>query len=324
MGWRPKADRPNPRIWPATPDSAKHYVKRRCVDSVFSSLTVEDVHNVVAMREWSAKMQRAERAQVHYTQCELCEHRCAVNRWAGELGRCKAGATARVFRHRIEYGEELELIPSHLFYLSGCDLRCAFCIAGINAFDPSRGIELTQDFFNATVAWGTARGARNIQWVGGEPTIHLPAILRVIADCPKLPPVVWKSDFHCTPEALALLDGSVDVYVADFKFGNDACAHRLAGITNYLAIVTRNLAIAERQGRLIVRHLLLPGHFECCYRPVVQWMRVNLPNVPFSLREGYLPSWRSAHFTELAGPLEPHVAREARELAHHVGLKLIQ
>ena len=260
----------------------------------------------------------------HYTDCQLCEHRCGVNRAEGELGRCKADSTARVFRHRIEYGEELELIPSHLFYLSGCDLRCAFCIAGANAFDPGRGIELTSEFFNDAVEWGRRRGAKNIQWVGGEPTIHLPAILRVMADCPRLPPVVWKSDFHGTPEAFELLHGSVDVYVADFKFGNDACAKRLAGIDNYVQIVTRNLQIAARQSRLIVRHLLLPGHAECCYDPIVSWMHASLPDVPFSLRDGYLPSWRSQHYAELAKPLPQADARRARELAHHGGLRVIQ
>ena len=96
----------------------------------------------------------------------------------GELGRCRAAAEARVFRHRVEVGEELELIPSHLFYLSGCDLRCKFCIAGAHAFNPQLGTELTADFFHRAVRWGRQQGAVNVQWVGGEPTIHLPAILR--------------------------------------------------------------------------------------------------------------------------------------------------
>jgi uncharacterized Fe-S radical SAM superfamily protein PflX len=117
----------------------------------------------------------------HYWHCLLCEHRCGVDRSAGEHGPCHAGVEARAFRHRVEYGEELELIPSHLFYLSGCDLRCAFCIAEANAFDPSRGSLLTPEFFAETVAWGRRQGARNVQWVGGEPTIHLPEILRAMA-----------------------------------------------------------------------------------------------------------------------------------------------
>jgi putative pyruvate formate lyase activating enzyme len=240
------------------------------------------------------------------------------------LGFCKAGVIPRVFRHRIEYGEELEIVPSHLFYLSGCDLRCGFCIAGINAFDPSRGRELTSKFFNEAVDWGRRSGARNIQWVGGEPTIHLPAILEVMSGCPRLPPVVWKSDFYGSPEAFDLLDGAVDLYIADFKFGNEACARRIAGVENYFEIITRNLMLAARKSRLIVRHLLLPGHAECCYGQVVEWMRRNLPDVPFSLRDSYLPSWRSSRFAELAHPLDTRDGKDALALAHRTGLKVIQ
>ena len=127
-------------------------------------------------------------------------------------------------RHRIESGEELELIPSHLFYLSGCDLRCAFCIAEENAFDPRRGTPLTVDFLREAIEWSRSRGDRNIQWVGGEPTIHIPAILDACSACPWLPPIVWKSDFYGTPEAFDLLRGFVNVYVADLKFGQDHCA----------------------------------------------------------------------------------------------------
>ena len=40
--------------------------------------------------------------------CDLCEHRCGANRLAGERGPCKAGPDARVFRHRVECGEEAD------------------------------------------------------------------------------------------------------------------------------------------------------------------------------------------------------------------------
>jgi putative pyruvate formate lyase activating enzyme len=267
---------------------------------------------------------RQKAAFQHYQSCMLCEHRCGVNRAGGEVGLCKADAQLRMFRHRIEYSEETDLVPSHLFYLSGCDLRCVFCIAGINAFDPTRGEELTPALFQQAVAWGRAQGARNIQWIGGEPTIHLPGILDLMERCPDLPPVIWKSDFHFTPEALSLLAGRVDVYIADFKFGNDACAARLGGGDNYVEIVTRNLKMANKQGRLIVRHLLLPGHFECCFKPIVRWIQLNLPDTEFSLREGYLPSWRSQRFTELRLPLQRAEQHAAREWLNNLGLRVIQ
>lgn len=268
--------------------------------------------------------ERLTAAHAHDGHCVLCEHRCGVDRAAGELGRCKASTSARVFRHRVEYSEEPELVPSHLFYLSGCDLRCAFCIAEANAFDPRRGQPLTAEFFEQAAAWGQARGAKNIQWVGGEPTIHVPAILDCMAACRSLPPVVWKSDFYGSPEAFALLAGVVDVYLADFKFGNDKCARRIAGVDRYLATVTRNLAIAAGQTDLIVRHLLLPGHFDCCYRPIVAWLSRNLPTAKFSLRDGYQPRWQARRCAELAAPLGPRERERAARFAAECHLNVIE
>ncbi|HEX4412021.1 MAG TPA: hypothetical protein VH107_00235 [Lacipirellulaceae bacterium] len=267
--------------------------------------------------------ERLARAERHLDSCWLCEHRCGVNRRAGDRGPCKAGPEARVFRHRVELGEEVELIPSHLFYLSGCDLRCCFCIAEANAFNPSIGTTLDSEFLSAAISWGRTQGARNIQWVGGEPTIHLPAILNAMADCEDLPPVVWKSDFYGTPAAFELLDGIADVYVADFKFGNDDCAHRLAKVDRYVSVITRNLKIATAQGDLIVRHLLLPGHFDCCYRPIVETLSHELPGVKFSIRSGFLPRWQANRYTELSKPLDHEITARAFEFAASNGLTIV-
>lgn len=268
--------------------------------------------------------ERAGLAQEHYRACMLCEHRCGVDRAAGQYGRCQAGAEARVWRHRVEYGEELELIPSHLFYLSGCNLGCAFCVQGPEAFDSSHGHPLEGRWLGEAIRWGSRQGARNLQWIGGEPTIHLPAILAATAQCSRLPPIVWKSNFFATQEAWDLLDGLIDLYVADFKFGNDVCARRLAGVDNYLAVVTRNLLAVASKARLIIRHLLLPGHFDCCYQPMVDWIRRGLPHAALSIREGYLPRWQANRHQELCSPLDRDAAARARALAAENGLNLIE
>ena len=266
---------------------------------------------------------RLELARQEYRHCRLCEHRCGVDRANGEQGFCKATAEARVSRYRVECGEEIELIPSQLLYLSGCNLRCVFCIGEADASDPGRGRLLTSQFLTEVIQSGRKQGARNIQWVGGEPTIHLPAVLAAMADCDPLPPVVWKSNFFGTIEGFALLDGVVDVYVADLKFGNDACARRMAGVDKYVRIVTRNLLLATERARLIVRHLLLPGHFECCYRPIVEWMCRCLPAAPLRIMTGYLPRWQAARCPELVAPLGREVGARAVALAQHRGLNVI-
>lgn len=266
----------------------------------------------------------ADAAAAHERRCLLCEHRCGADRAAGQLGPCRAGTEARVFRHRVEHGEEPELVPSHLFYLSGCDLRCAFCIAEERAFDPRIGTPLDAPFLRRALEWGRARGARNLQWVGGEPTIHLPAILRAMAGAGELPPIVWKTDLHATPEALRLLAGVVDVQVADFKFGNDACAARIAGVPRYVEIVTRNLLLVSASTRLIVRHLLLPGHFECCFLGIVRWLADHLPGARVSIRDGYLPKWQARHHADLRSPLPADAGSLARREAALLGLDVVE
>lgn len=266
---------------------------------------------------------RVDRATAQLKDCQLCEHRCGADRCAGQRGPCKASSVARVFRHRVEYGEELELIPSHLFYLSGCDLRCKFCIAESSAFQPRIGTPLTAEFLAQAIQEGRPQQPKNIQWVGGEPTIHLPAVLQAMRDQTSLPPIVWKSDFHGTPESFALLDGVVDTYVADFKFGSNQCASRIAGVECYLEIVTRNLLLAANQADLIIRHLLLPGHFDCCFRPIANWVAKFLPGTKFSIRDGYLPRWLAKHDPQLSRPLEPRVARQAFLLSQQLHLNLV-
>jgi putative pyruvate formate lyase activating enzyme len=87
--------------------------------------------------------------------------------------------------------------------------------------------------------------------------------------------------------------------------------------------VTRNLVQAARQGDLIIRHLLLPGHLDCCFRPIVSWIRGHLPEVKFSLRDGYLPYWQSRRYAELSQPLDREHGKRAHGLAVHAGLNVI-
>jgi len=256
--------------------------------------------------------------------CQLCAHHCGVNRIAGQRGLCHAGATARVFSAQVEVSDELELIPTFAIALSGCDLRCAFCITGAQSWNARAGEQVNLEKLAAQAVAALARGARSIMILGGEPTIHLPTALEIVSVLPEEARLVWKTNAHGSARARELLAGLFDVWLADYKFGNDDCAQRLARVPNYNAVVRENLSWAACDSELIVRHLLMPGHIECCWRPVASWLASELPGVKINLREGFWPGWQSSRYAELHRTVSTAEASLAWSIAREFALNLVE
>ena len=277
---------------------------------------------VLASRSALARS-RAAAARAALAECRFCAHDCGVNRLAGARGPCRAGPDCRVFSAQLEAGDELELIPTFAIAFSGCDLRCDFCLTGAESWNPRAGESLSAEALARKARAALANGARTVMFLGGEPTIHLPAALDLAAALPVEAKLVWKTNAHGSAQARELLDGVFDVWLADYKFGNDACAVRLARCRDYTRVVRENLRWANDHSELIVRHLLMPGHLECCWRPVAEWLAAELPCVKVSLRAGFWPAWRSAVHPELCRPALPDDARRAFDLAADLRLNLV-
>ncbi|PYI99883.1 MAG: hypothetical protein DME25_21925 [Verrucomicrobia bacterium] len=255
--------------------------------------------------------------------CHLCEHHCGVDRSAGQRGLCHAGPQARVFSAQVEVSDELQLIPVFAIALSGCDLRCDFCITGSESWNPRAGQPLLPEEIARRAADALDLGCRSIMILGGEPTIHLPGVLEIVANLPDDATLIWKTNAHASTQARSLLEGLFDIWLADYKFGNDSCAQRLSGTPDYTRIVRQNLDWAARHSELIVRHLLMPGHLECCWTAVAQWIATELPGVKANLRCGFWPAWQAARHQELRGPVAVSESERAWEMAQDLGLNLI-
>jgi len=267
---------------------------------------------------------RAVRARAALADCRLCAYHCGVNRLRGSAGRCRAGAHARIFAAQVEVADELELIPTFAVAFGGCDLRCDFCITGRESWDARASAAPDLRVVAARACQALRDGARTVMMLGGEPTIHLPDALELLSLLPDSARVVWKTNAHGSAEARVLLDGLFDYWLADFKFGNDRCAQRLAGVDGYFSIATENLSWAAAHSDLIVRHLVMPGHVECCWRPVAQWLADAMPVVKVNLRVGFWPGWRARTHPELHGTTTESEAREARRIAEALHLHLIE
>jgi len=46
--------------------------------------------------------------------------------------------------------------------------------------------------------------------------------------CNKSIPVIWNSNFYMSEYAMKLLDGFVDLFLSDFKYGPGKCTGRLS------------------------------------------------------------------------------------------------
>ncbi len=237
-------------------------------------------------------MARAAQARRHLENCQLCPHRCGQVRSAGR-GVCRVDARTFIASEMLHMGEEEAIRPAHAVFFSGCTATCTFCTAARFAFRPQYGVEATPEQLAAAVRRRRAQGARTLEFVGGEPLPHLPFVLATLAllnqEADQTPPVVWNSNFYQTPEALALLDGVVALYLPDLKFGNDRCGLEVGGMPDYWAVVTGAIAWVAARSPVMVRHLLMPGHFDCCTEPVLRWLAAAVPQVTVSLLTQYFP-----------------------------------
>lgn len=210
-----------------------------------------------------------------------------------------------------------------MVYLSGCNFRCRFCVQAPRCFSPKGESLLEPNSYSRHLETVLEKGAKTINFLGGEPSLHIHSLLELLAKMKTPLPFVFNSNMYMTPEVLEWLDGTVSLYLADFKFGNDECALKDAKIPHYVATVTRNLLIAEKQAKMFVRHLLMPGHLECCFYPVADWIAQNMPHIPFHLMLSYVPAWKAQKDLKLGRTLSKQESQNALDYARKLSLNLI-
>ena len=159
-----------------------------------------------------------------------------------------------------------------------------------------------------------AQGAENIDLV--TPTQFLPTIIPALT--PKLPvPVVYNCGGYESRDTIRQLEGLVDIYLPDLKYGDNALAAHLSGAPDYFETATaaikemvRQTGPVQWQGEkikkgVIVRHLILPGQVENSLR-VLDWLGEHFKpgQVLVSLMRQYTP------MPGLAAPYDRNITDE--------------
>jgi putative pyruvate formate lyase activating enzyme len=252
-----------------------------------------------------------------FKNCCFCERRCEVDRTI-KSGKCgvKKPHIASEFLH---IGEERVLVPSHTIFFSGCTFNCVFCqnwdISQVNS-----GLYVKTDRLAEIIQKRKMQGSKNINWVGGDPTPNLNYILKVLKICNENIPQVWNSNMYCSSETMDLISSVIDLYLTDFKYGNDKCAKRLSNVEKYSKIIKRNHKIAYENGVMIIRHLVMPNHIDCCSKPILDWISENLPNSVVNIMSQYRPEYKAYDYQDISRSISIDEFLKVKDYAEDLGI----
>jgi len=268
--------------------------------------------------------------------CTLCPRKCRVNRLKNEIGICRTGSKAIVSSFGLHFGEERVLVGgrgSGTVFFSGCSLRCVFCqnytISQYVEGTPISNLNLAKIFILLQ-----KQGAININLV--TPTHVVPMILEALylAYNELKIPIVYNSSGYDSIETLKLLDGVVDIYMPDFKYGDNAKALKYSGIKNYFDVAKEAIKEMQRQvgdltiensiaiKGLLVRHLVLPNGLADS-KKVLDVIKNEISNNAYvNVMDQYYPTYRAYEFPELSRRITFKEYEEVRNYALSLGLRL--
>ena len=268
--------------------------------------------------------------------CSLCPRACGANRLAGERGSCHSGENAVVCSFHAHHGEETPLSGergSGAIFFTWCSLRCQFC-QNYEISQLGEGQEVDSEDLAVMMLSLQRAGCHNVNLV--TPSHVVPQILsalEIAATHGLHLPLVYNSSGYDSVETLKLLDGIVDIYMPDMKYGDAEVGLRLSGIRDYPAInqaavremhrQVGDLAVDERgiaARGLLVRHLVLPNGLAGTAE-VVRMLAEDVSRSTYiNVMDQYRPCYQAQAHPEINRPITRQEYEEAVDMALAHGL----
>ncbi len=278
---------------------------------------------------------RALLAQQRERSCDLCARYCGVDR-SERHGACHTGLNARVASYGAHHGEEDPLRGLHgsgTIFFSWCNLRCQYCQNHDISQAPS-GREFEAQEIAAIMLTLQEAGCHNINFVSPSHVVAqiLEALVIAVEHGLKIP-LVYNTGGFDSPEALALLDGVIDIYMPDMKYSDRLVARRLSKIGNYPQInqvalremhrQVGDLDIDERgiaQRGLLVRHLILPEGLAGT-ADIISFLAEKVSTDTYlNLMDQYRPAYKAHEYPPLNRCITVEEYQDAIDMAHAAGL----
>lgn len=292
----------------------------------------------VALLESGELAARVQQANQQLQSCNLCAWNCRTNRVKEKTGVCQAGVLPRVSSAFAHLGEEAPLrgwAGSGTIFFARCNMRCVFC-QNHELSHGGEGTDISTERLAALMLELQDAGCHNINFVSPSHFVAplLEAVLIAAAAGLRLP-LVYNTGGYDSQTALKLLDGVIDVYMPDMKYGDPAVGKQYSTTPHYprhnkAAVRTMHRQVGDlvldeqgiAQRGLLVRHLVLPDDLAGT-RQVMRFLAQEIsPDTYINIMGQYRPAYKTARHDmgPLSRPVTRAEVRAARQIAQDAGL----
>lgn len=267
--------------------------------------------------------------------CELCPRKCGINRFES-VGVCGANNKIKVAYYSLHQWEEPIISGSNgsgTIFFSYCNLKCIFCQNRKISF-LGYGKEISNDRLREIMMELQEKGAHNINLV--TPTHYVPQIYSVLStiknNALKIP-IVYNTSSYENVEAIKLLNGLVDIYLADLKYYDNTIALNYSNAPNYFDIASKAIDEMYKQvgtpifnedlliKGIIVRVLVLPGHVLDAKRIIKYLWDCYGNNIFISIMNQYTPMKNNCKYNNLNRTVTDEEYNEVLDYACELGLE---
>jgi len=267
--------------------------------------------------------------------CVLCPRECHVDRTAAELGYCRLPADIVMDCALAHHGEEPPLSGTNgagTIFLSSCNLGCIYCQNyQISHNTQGRNLTILQ---LATVMLDLQKsGCHNVEPV--TPTPQMPQVMEALlmARAQGLTvPFVYNCGGYENPDIIKLLDGMVDIYLPDFKYGLEKDAVDFSSAPGYPRFALDSIKEMVKQvgdglelkngmaqKGIIIRHLVLPDRIENS-KEVLRTIKKEIStSVQLSLMSQYTPVAKVRNHPILKRRITKHEYEQVTDYALKLG-----
>ncbi|MGI6096496.1 MAG: radical SAM protein [Dethiobacteria bacterium] len=307
------------------------------------------VYLSLSEEQWEEKLQRSRELA---SPCILCGRRCHAPRFKLSIsentrsdaqpakGICETQDKAAVSSVEPHFGEEPPLVRhkgSGTIFFAGCNLKCIYC-QNYDLAHHYRGKEVNDEELGQLMLQVQELGCHNVNLV--SPTHVVPNIIAAVRLATRQGlriPLVYNTGGYDSLETIKVLEGVVDIYMPDMKYGDPEPAKNFSGADDYpeinfaavkemhrqvgdLVIGENNVAVRG----LLVRHLVLPGGVAGT-KKVMEFLANNVSRDTYvNIMAQYRPCYKAVGHPQLGRRIKDAEYLQALEIAAETGLRRIQ